>query len=265
MATDWNIVRATALDCLDATWTMIRWAARSQEDDYDTEMAALHLAAIDAALNTFRRALEILQPGLECGTSDLRHSPVFDAFALASVGEGPRPDFKLCATAHEKAFQLLRMAILGVENGLNDELDRRGAPDSQLLGIDDLHRLSAVQLCDTMRSLGKSSSPNSILTAKHLHELRAWIDREWASVCSDPFTATQGGERRAPNQTTFEQKVERILNRLKLHQSTKGNTKRGHYQYLNEKKNDPDWLPAYDEALVRFKPEMVTGKSAVKD
>jgi hypothetical protein len=128
MATDWDGVRATALDCLNATWGMVCWAARSQEDDYDTEMAALHLAAMDTALNTFRRAREILQPGLKCTTSDVRHSPVFDALALASVGEGPRPDFKLCATAHEKAFQLLRMAILGVENGLNDELDRRGTP-----------------------------------------------------------------------------------------------------------------------------------------
>jgi hypothetical protein len=182
MAIDWDGVRATALDCLNATWSMDCWAARSQEDDYDTEKAALHLAAMDTALNTFRLALEILQPGLECATSDLRHSPVFDALAVASVGEGPRPDFKLCATAHEKAFQLLRMAILRVENGLNDELDRRGAPDSHLLGIDDLHRQSASQLSDTLRCLGKNSSSESILTARQLHELRAWIDREWAAV-----------------------------------------------------------------------------------
>ena len=182
MAIDWDGVRATALDCLNATWSMVCWAARSQEDDYDTEKAALHLAAMDTALNTFGLALEILQPGLECATSDLRHSPVFDALAVASVGEGPRPDFKLCATAHEKAFQLLRMAILRVENGLNDELDRRGAPDSYVLGINDLHRLSAAQLSDTMRYLGKSTSPDSILTARQLHELRAWIDREWAAV-----------------------------------------------------------------------------------
>jgi hypothetical protein len=128
MAIDWDGVRATTLDCLNATWGMVCWAARSQEDDYDTEKAALHLAAMDTALNTFRRAREILQPGIEYATRDLRHSPVFVALAVASVGKGPTPDFKLCATAHEKAFQLLRMAILGVENGLNDELERRGAP-----------------------------------------------------------------------------------------------------------------------------------------
>ena len=265
MAIDWDGVRATALDCLNATWSMVCWAARSQEDDYDTEKAALHLAAMDTALNTLRRALEILQPGLECTTSDLRHSPVFDALAVASVGEGPRPDFKLCATAHEKAFQLLRMAILGVENGLNDELDRRGAPDSHLLGIDDLHRQSASQLSDTLRCLGKNSPPASILNARQLHELRAWIDREWAAVISNPVTETHETDRRAPNQKTFEQKVERILRRLQLHHSTKGQMKRGHYKYLNEKKNDSEWSAAYDEASARFEREKVTGKSAIKD
>ena len=182
MASDWNIVRATALDCLNATWDMVWWAAQSKEDDYDTEEAALHLAAIENSLNTFRRAREILQPGLECSTSDSRHSPVFDALALASAGEGSRPDFKLCATAHEKAFQLLRIAILRVEDRLNDELDRRGAPDSHLLGISDLRRQSASQLSDTLRCLGKNYSPESILTARRLHELRAWIDREWATI-----------------------------------------------------------------------------------
>jgi hypothetical protein len=244
---------------------MVCWAARSQEDDYDTEKAALHLTAMDTALKTFGLALEILQPGLKCTTGDLRHSPVFDALALASVGEGPRPDFKLCATAHEKAFQLLRMAILRVEDGLNDELDRRGAPDSHLLGIDDLHRQSASQLSDTLRCLGKNSSSESILTARQLHELRACIDLEWAAVISDPVTETHETDRRAPNQKTFEQKVERILSRLQLHQSTKGQTKRGHYKYLNEKKNDSEWSAAYDEASARFEREKVTGKSAIKD
>lgn len=211
MANDWSSVRAMALDCLNSTWDMVCWAARSQEDDYDTEKAALHLAVIDTALNTFRQAMEIFQPGLECASSDLRYSPVFDALALASVGEGPRPDFGICATAHEKAFKLLRMAILWVEDGLNDELDRRGALDSYVIGINVLHRLSAEQLCGTMRCLEKSDSLQSILTARQLHKLRAWIDREWAAVISDTVTETHETGRRSPNQTTHEQKVERIL------------------------------------------------------
>lgn len=265
MAIDWDGVRATTLDCLNATWGMVCWAARSQEDDYDTEKAALHLAAIDTAQNTFRRAMEILQPGFECATNDLRYSPVFDAFALATVGEGPRPDFMLCATAHENAFQLLRMAILRVEDGLNDELDRRGAPDSVVMGINDLHRLSAAQLYDTLRCLGKSFCLDGILTARQFHELRARIDREWAAVISDSDAKASKTGRSAPNQTTPEQKVERILIRMRLHQSTKGQEKRGHYQYLNEKKNDPEWSTAYDQASARFEREKSSGKSAIKD
>ncbi|WP_396160189.1 hypothetical protein [Flavobacterium sp.] len=182
MANDWNSVRAMALDCLNSTWDMVCWAARSQEDDYDREKAARHLAAIDTALNTFRQAMEIFQPGLECATSDLKHSPVFDALALASVGEGPRPDFGLCATAHEKAFKLLRMAILWVEDGLNDELDRRGAPDNHVVGISDMHKRSPEQLRDTLCGLEQIKSLQSVLPAKQLPKLRAWIDREWAAV-----------------------------------------------------------------------------------
>ena len=216
MANDWNSVRAIALDCLNSTWDMVCWAARSQEDDYDVDCAALHLAAIDTARDTFRRAMEVLQPGFECATDDSkRYSPVFDALALATVGEGARPDFRFgpvhCATAHEAAFELQRMAILWVEDGLNDELDRRGAPDSYVIGINDLHRLSAEQLCGTMRCLEKSDSLQSILTARQLHKLRAWIDREWAAVISDTVTETHETGRRSPNQTTHEQKVERIL------------------------------------------------------
>lgn len=43
---DWNGVRAMALDGLNSTWGMVHWAARSQEEDYGTEKAALHLAAV---------------------------------------------------------------------------------------------------------------------------------------------------------------------------------------------------------------------------
>ena len=185
MANDWNSVRDMALDCLNSTWTMVRWAARSQEDDYDTEKAALHLAAIDTALNTFRQAMEIFQPGFECATSDLRYSPVFDALALASVGEGPRPDFGICATAHEKAFELLRLMILWIEDGLNDELDSRGAPDNCLEGIDDLHKRSPVKLRDDLQRLvGKNNSLQSALSAQQLRKLSAWVTREWAAVAS---------------------------------------------------------------------------------
>lgn len=262
--TDWSLVRATALDCLNATWGMVCWAERSQQDDYDTASAALHLSAIDQAHNTFRLAMEVLLPGFESATSDqLRHSPVFDALAVASVGEGPRPDFGICSTAHEKAFEVLRLAILWVENGLNDELERRDAPDSCLEGIEDLHKRSPVQLRDDLQRLEKNESLQSALSARQLRTLRAWVGREWAAVA----TTTNIGEtsKRSPNQTTHEQKVERILNRLRLRSSTKGETKRGHSKYLNEKKNDAEWSKAHEEALAKFNTEIAAKKSASKN
>ena len=75
---DWTAVRQAALKCLDATWDMVWWAERSQEDDYDVDGAALHLAAIDTAGDALTRAISMFEPGL------------FDSLVMASVGEGPR-------------------------------------------------------------------------------------------------------------------------------------------------------------------------------
>ena len=84
------------------------WADRSQEDDYDADRAALHLATIDEACDTFKRTLVMFSPGL------------LDSLALAAVGEGPR-DFRVgsvcCATAHETACELLRMDIGSIKEG----------------------------------------------------------------------------------------------------------------------------------------------------
>ncbi|TWU14531.1 hypothetical protein CA54_33980 [Symmachiella macrocystis] len=179
---DWNTVRAAALDCLNVTWDMVCCAERTQEVGYDVKRAASHLAVINTARDTFRRAMEVLQPGFETATDvSVRHSPVFDAFALATVGEGARPDFKFGATAHETAFELLRRAILWVENGLNDELEEIGAPDNYLEGIDDLHKRSPEELRDTLRRLVERQPLHNLLPGRQLQVLRTWIDREWAA------------------------------------------------------------------------------------
>jgi hypothetical protein len=184
---DWAAVRRAALDCLNATWKMVCFAEWSQGSDYDVKRAGLHLAAIDEAGDTFRRAMEVLQPGCEFAADDsIRYSPVFDALALATVGEGARPDFRFgpvcCATAHEAAFELLRRALLWVENGLNDELDEEGLPDEYVAGINDLHKLSPEELRDTLTRLERRESLQKLVHGAETHRIRAWIDREWASV-----------------------------------------------------------------------------------
>ena len=120
---DWNAVRQTALDCLDAAWSLVCLAESSQEADYDADRAALHLVGIDEACDTFLRARrDVFSPSL------------FDSIALATVGEGPRPDFHVgpvnCATVHETAFEFLRGAIGQVENGLWGIVEEEGADDS---------------------------------------------------------------------------------------------------------------------------------------
>ncbi|QDT50428.1 hypothetical protein Pan258_44870 [Symmachiella dynata] len=127
--------------------------------------------------------MEVLQPGFERATDELvRNSPVFDALALATVGEGARPDFKFGATAHETAFELLRRAILWVENGLNDELEEKGEPDNYLAGIDDLHKRSPEELRDTFCRLVERQPLHNLMPGRQLQVLRTWIDREWAAV-----------------------------------------------------------------------------------
>ena len=152
---DWSAIRQVALECLAATWDMIWWAECSQEDDYDVDGAALHLAAIDTACDTLGRAIHTFSPGVVVLPGDaLSSSAHFDAIARASVGEGARSDLpvwrNLCATAHQSAYVLLRGAILQLENGLNADLDRRGVDDKHVASIDDLHALSPEALRDTL-------------------------------------------------------------------------------------------------------------------
>ena len=184
---DWNRARGAALDCLNATWDMVCWAERTQEGGYDVKRAGSHLAVIGTASDTFRRAMEVLQPGFEPSTADsIRHSPVFDALALATAGQSERPDFRYgpvcCATAHEAAFELLRWAILWVENGLNAEFDERGLPDQYVAGIDNLHKISLEELRDTLVRLERRESLQGLLRGRGIRQIRAWIENEWAAV-----------------------------------------------------------------------------------
>ena len=184
---DWDAVRRAAYDCLNAAWTLVCFAESFQGSEYDENRAAAHLEAIDRARDTFRPAMELLQPGFEMATADsIRYSPVFDALALATTGQSERPDFRYgpvcCPTAHEAAFELLRWAILWVENGLNAELDERGLPDQYVAGIDDLHKLSPEELRDTLMQLERRESLQGLLRGRGIRQIRAWIDQEWAAV-----------------------------------------------------------------------------------
>lgn len=179
---DWTTVRQVALECLSATCDLVWWAGESQGDDYDVDSAALHLAAIDRAADTLTRAIHMFR---------LHH---FDSIAKASVGEGPRPDFWLggvCGnTAHQTAFELLRVTVLWVENGLNNELDDGGMDDHYIASIDDLHDLPPESLRDTLSSLEKGKSIRNLLDG-WTDRIRAWIDREWAAVSQSPAKADQ--------------------------------------------------------------------------
>ncbi len=184
---DWDAIRRAANDCLNAAWSLVCFAELSQGSEYDANRATAHREAIDRARETFRLAMEILQPGLDCASGDsIRYSPVFDALALATAGRSDRPDFQYgpacCATAHEAAFELLRWAILWVENGLNVELDERGLPDPYVAGIDDLFKLSPEVLRDTLVRLERRESLQGLVRGRGIRQIRAWIDREWAVV-----------------------------------------------------------------------------------
>jgi hypothetical protein len=126
---DWAELRQAALDCLNATWGLICLADQTQNDDYDAENAALHLAAIDRAREVFIRASITFAPGS------------FDSLVTATVGEGPRPDFRFgpvcCATAHETALELLRWVGLRLENWCFDDVY-----GGRVVGIDGLQEVS---------------------------------------------------------------------------------------------------------------------------
>jgi hypothetical protein len=187
---DWDAVRKAANDCLNATWTMVCFAGQSQDDDYDADQAALHLAAIETARHTLRSAREILQPGVPWMDNDsIRYSLVFDAVALATVDRSDRPDFRygpVCnATAHEVAFELLRWTLFSVENGLA-ELGDRGLLDHDFTGLDDLLQLAPEILRDTLVLLQKQEPVPRLIDGRDLRQIRAWIGLEWAAVSADP-------------------------------------------------------------------------------
>jgi hypothetical protein len=196
MAIDWDGVRATAQDCLFATFHMAYWAERSQEVDYDNNSAAQHLAAIVKARSTFGWAMGVVnanavsrlgregQPSDPCAISNLGDQySVFHLLAQASVGESARPDFGIFATAHEAAFGLLLMLLMWVENEVAYASEIVGTSDKFIVGIEDLHRCSPEELRDTLFEIEKIKPMrrvlDSTLTQSHL---RAWIDREWAAV-----------------------------------------------------------------------------------
>lgn len=186
---DWEIVRGASLNCVTAAWSMICFANRSQTTKYDAQTAVLQLDDIDRARATFRQAMETLEPGLECSSDPaFRDSRVFKALQVAISHQGAYPEFRFgpvcCATAHEAAFELLRRAILWIEDGLNDELDELGAPDHHVASIDDLCKLTPEELRFKFSKLEKRKSIQSLIQAREIKQVRAWIDREWAAMSS---------------------------------------------------------------------------------
>ena len=138
---DWNALGKAAQQCVGSACSLAHWGERSQEDDYNAENAALHLAAIDRACETLGRAIALFER---------RH---FNKLALASVGEGPRPDFRFgeaCySTAHEAALELLRAGVLHIENGLNDIAEDRERLTITLLGSTTCTRFRLTN-CETL-------------------------------------------------------------------------------------------------------------------
>lgn len=170
---DWNEVRRKALDCLNSSLELLGWARRSQQDDYGICSATLHLAAIDKARNNSENFLGILSIGIDGNSNDsLCQFPICDQLAQASAGETDRPDFRVAATAHEAVFRFLMIALLHIENNLNGGLT-----------LEDLHGVSPEKRRVTLRALEKKDSMEHVLGGVgNLHNLQAWIHREWAAV-----------------------------------------------------------------------------------
>ena len=76
---------------------------------------------------------------------------------------------------------------MGGKADLNDELDDKGLDDQHVASIDDLHELSLEALRDTLSRMEERKSLQSLLNERGFHQIRAWIDREWAAV-------SKGGE-----------------------------------------------------------------------
>jgi hypothetical protein len=173
MAIDWDSVRAMALDCLNSALDLQRWAERSQQKDYDVDSATQHLAAIFKARDTFDSSLAILPSGYVAQASEPpRQLPIFDELAKASAHENDRPDFMFASTAHEAVFRLLGMAILHIENNLNNGL-----------AIKDLERFPPKKLRETFYQLERKDPLKNVLGSyARLQNLQAWIHRERAAV-----------------------------------------------------------------------------------
>jgi hypothetical protein len=175
---DIDEVRATAHDCLNAYWSLADFTERCREDDYDNDLASQHLFAIKRATKTFKLASLIFRPGFDLAANDSdRHSPIFDAIVLATVGEGPRPTFGFdgvcCATAHEAALELLRMGIWHIENAEH----AIGLPGTHSLG-----KFSGDELREILTAVALESRLNTLMDVAGLKLIRSWIDREWAAV-----------------------------------------------------------------------------------
>ncbi|MCA9125094.1 MAG: hypothetical protein KDB11_33190 [Planctomycetales bacterium] len=162
---DWTAVRSAARGCLEATWSLVCFAENSLHDDYDVDGATCYLAAIDRAIITFKQSSQILRQDR------------LDSLALASVGEGPRPEFAYRnisgATAHEVSRKLLQQSLVYMEACLFCDLQ---------LGWDELHSMSPNELWATLPRFGQMGSLQDVLRIEEIQEIRAWIDREWAAV-----------------------------------------------------------------------------------
>jgi hypothetical protein len=189
---DWDAVRKKALACLSYTWDLISWAERSQNDDYDVERAALHLATIDKAGEVLMQAINMFPP------------TIFETLARATSDVSSRPDFQFggvcCATAHESAFLLLRSAFHRIELDLEtlgigriEQLHDLSPTEVQAVFVElgnDAERVYDGSLAEVSRALHPffcmANAPlQSLLTDQQLNVVRAWIDREWAVVAKD--------------------------------------------------------------------------------
>jgi hypothetical protein len=217
---DWNVIRKTAGDCLNAVWSLVCFAESSLDSDYDLARAEAHLALIDEARSKFREAMEVLQPGFEMAADDgLRHSPVFDALALATASHGQRPEFRYgpvsCATAHSTAFELLRHVILWCEDALY-EIDDEELPADIALSLDCLHEVSLDAIRDAFVRLQRRNPLQKLVNSKGARQIRSWIDVEWAAVTRTPTAASRPSWDRATGKLSFKGQVVRAIRSKKV-------------------------------------------------
>ncbi|QDS91827.1 hypothetical protein FF011L_05620 [Roseimaritima multifibrata] len=175
---DWNAVRSSAYECLDATWNLGCWADRALDDDDQKHPTLLHLEVITRAATTFKKSSLVLLPGFPGASSDSgKYSPIFDAIQLATASIESKPiswfSEVAFASAHEAAFELLRRALIRVE----DTIHAIG-----LSGIAEIEDFTGATLRAILRAISSSSVSQPALSSIEVNQLRAWIDREWAAV-----------------------------------------------------------------------------------